>query len=194
MKKLLFVSLIFITSSILINCKDNSDKEKIEIVKNDRKSDKILLNLIEKYSNYQSNNLVKEEMQKELDSKIDSIYKLNFLEDIPMKILRIGKNPHGKGALVHFFTDNDDKSEHKNISNKLKYDIIGFMKEDMASKINQDSTYYVSGKMLKRLNDTEAFLIVPQVYHSPGTEIQKDINDKYSFNIGVFLMEVQNIK
>ena len=50
--------------------------------------------------------------------------------------------------------------------------------------------------MLKRLNETEVFLIVPQIYFSPETEISKDeiYNDIFTYTIGDLLMEIDSAK
>jgi hypothetical protein len=74
--------------------------------------------------------------------------------------------------------------------------MIGFMDEQKASQLKEDGTYLISGKMLKRLNETEVFLIVPQVYYSPGTEISKDgiYDEIFNYNVGDLLMEIDNAK
>lgn len=188
---------IFLLSfGILSSCNQSTKTENQEhkIVK--RKSEKLLENLEKKYPNYKENQIVRDNMQKELDKKIDSLYKLNFLDDIPVKVLSIEKNPHGKGAIIQFYTDNFDTDNRDLLSNRLNFDIIGFMDEQKASQIKEDGIYLVSGKMLKRLNEIEVFSIVPQVYHSPDTEISKDAiyDEVYNFYIGDLLMEIDNAK
>jgi hypothetical protein len=67
--------------------------------------------------------------------------------------------------------------------------------KELASTLNEDGTYFIYGKKLKRLSETEVFLIVNQVYYSPGTEISKDaIFDTYNFNIGDILCEIDSVK
>ena len=189
---ILLISFGILTTSCNQSSKTENQEQKI--VK--RKSDKILESLEKKYPNYKENQIVRENMQKELDKKIDSIYKLNFLDDIPVKVFRIGKNPHGKGALIQFHTDNFDSENRNLLSDRLNFDIIGFMDEEKASQLKEDGTYLISGKMLKRLTETEVFLIVPQVYYSPGTEISKDgiYDEVFNFNIGDLLMEIDDAK
>ncbi len=71
------------------------------------------------------------------------------------------------------------------------------MDEQKASQLKDDKTYLISGKMLKRLNETEVFLIVPKVYFSPETEISKDGNYRsaiFTYKIGDLLMEIDSAK
>ena len=188
--------ILLISLGILTSCNQSKKTENQEqkIVK--RKTDLMLESLEKKYPNYKENQIVRENMQNDLDKKIDSVYKLNFLDDIPVKVFRMGKNPHGKGALIQFHTDNFDSDNRNLLSDRLNFDIIGFMTEEKASKLKEDGTYLISGKMLKRLNKTEVFLIVPQVYYSPGTEISKDIiyDEIFNYNIGDLLMEIDAAK
>lgn len=189
-----FIILIFF--SILISCNQSKKSEKTESKLIKRKTDLLLENLEKKYPNYKENQIVRDNMKNELDKKIDSVYKLNFLDDIPVKVFRMGKNPHGKGALIQFHTDNFDTDNRELLSDRLNFDIIGFMTEEKASQLKEDGTYLISGKMLKRLNKTEVFLIVPQVYYSPWTEISKDMiyDEIFNYNIGDLLMEIDNAK
>ena len=189
-----FIILIFF--GILTSCSQSKKAENIESKIIKRKIDLLLENLEKKYPNYKENQIVRDNMQNELDKKIDSVYKLNFLDDIPVKVYSMGKNPHGKGALIQFHTDNFDTDNRDLLSDRLNFDIIGFMTEEKASQLKEDGTYLISGKMLKRLNKTEVFLIVPQVYYSPWTEISKDMiyDEIFNFNIGDLLMEIENVK
>jgi hypothetical protein len=186
---------ILILFGLLSSCNQSKNTDNKETITK-RKTDILLENLEKKFPNYKENQMVRENMQKELDKKIDSVYKLNYLDDIPMKVFRIGKNPHGKGALIQFHTDNFDSENRSLLSDRLNFDIIGFMDEQKASQLKEDGTYLISGKMLKRLNETEVFLIVPQVYYSPGTEISKDgiYDEIFNYNVGDLLMEIDNAK
>ncbi len=177
----------------LVSCNNQLHKNEVEIVK--RKIDPILEKLLSKYPNYEENSIVRENATEELDKKIDSILNFGYLDDIPLKVFKIGKNPHGKGALIQFHTDGYNRESPELLSNRLNFDIIGLMDEKLASTLNDDGTYYVYGKNLKRLNETEVFLIVKQVYYSPGTEISKDaIYDVYEYDIGNIMMEIDSVK
>ncbi|EIA09017.1 hypothetical protein [Flavobacterium frigoris] len=192
--KQLFILLISL--GILSSCNQLKKTENQEQIIVKRKTDLMLENLEKKYTNYKENQIVRESMQNDLDKKIDSVYKLNFLDDIPVKVFRMGKNPHGKGALIQFHTDNFDTDNRNLLSDRLNFDIVGFMTEEKASKLKEDGTYLISGRMLKRLDKTEVFLIVPQVYYSPGTEISKDViyDEIFNYNIGDLLMEIDHAK
>lgn len=169
----------------------NREIEKIET----RKIDPILESLAKKYPNYTENSIVRENASKELDKKIDSLLNLNYLDDIPLKVYIMGKNPHGKGALVQFYTNNFNSDQPDRLSDRLNFDIVGLMDEKLASTLTEDGTYFIYGKKLKRLNEKEVFLIVNQVYYSPGTEISKDlIYNVYNFNIGDILCKIDSVK
>jgi len=119
---------------------------------------------------------------------------MGYFDDIPLKVFRMGKNPHGKGALVHFYTDNYDTKIPNRLSDKFNFDIIGFMNEDIAKTINEDEKYYVYGKKFKRLSEDEVFLLVNRVYHSPGTSIGKGLYEVYEFTIGDLMCEIDSVK
>lgn len=179
----------------IFSCNNPNQKDKETDKIETRKIDPILDALTKKYPNYTDNTIVRENATKELDKKIDSLLNLNYLDDIPLKVFRMGKNPHGKGALVQFHTDNYDSDRPNRLSDRLNFDIVGLMDEKLASTLKDGGTYFIYGKKLKRLSETEVFLIVNQVYYSPGTEISKDaIFDVYNFNIGDILCEIDSVK
>lgn len=178
---------------LIFSCNNPNQKDKDEDKIETRKIDPILDALTKKYPNYTDNTIVRENATKELDKTIDSLLNMNYLDDIPLKIFSIGKNPHGKGALVQFHTDNYNSTNR--LSDRLNFDIIGFMDEKLASTLKEDETYFVYKKNLTRLSRTEVFLIVNQVYYSPETEISEDaIFNVYNFNIGDILCEIDSVK
>lgn len=187
---LLMLGLFAITS-----CENVSQKNKESSKVESRKIDPILDALIRAYPNYKDNSVVRELATDALDKRIDSILNLNYLDDIPLKVFRMGKNPHGKGALVQFHTDNYDIERPNRLSDRLNFDIVGFMDEDLATTLRDDGVYYIYGRNFKRLSEAEVFLIVNQVYYSPGTQISKDaILDVCNFNIGDILCEIDSVK
>lgn len=122
MKRFFFIGVI---SFILFSCNENGiiAEEKVNSISK-RKVDIYLDSIfLEKYSNYTKNELVRDEATKELSKKIDSLIKLNVLNDIPLKVWKISKNPHGKGALVHLYAHNYS-SDSKMLSDRLGYDMI----------------------------------------------------------------------
>jgi hypothetical protein len=187
--------LTLLTLFTFISCNDYQAKETEDKKLVKRKIDPILKDILKQYPNYKDNQIVRDNAAKALDKKIDSALSLGTLNDIPLKVFRIGKNPHGKGALIQFYTDNYDDNKSDVLSDRLNFDIIGFMDENLASTLKDKGTYYVYGKKFKRLNKTETFLIVNQVYYSPQTEISKDaIWDIYDFKIGDILCEIDSVK
>ena len=188
-----FLTLLIVIG--LFSCNDQQQNDSIKSKIEKRKLDPILEGIIKTYPNYTDNQIVRENASKLLDKKMDSILSSGILNDIPLRVFRIGKNPHGKGALVQFYTDNYVSDKPELLSNRLNFDIIGFMDESLASTLKDHGTYYVYGKKMKRLNETEVFLIVNQVFYSPGTEISKDASGYiYNFNIGDILCEIDSVK
>lgn len=194
MKRLIHLGLLCF---ILFSCNENGliNEQKVDSI-NKRKVDVYLDYILkDKYSNYSKNELVRDKATKELNKKFDSLIKVNVLNDIPLKVWKISKNPHGKGALVHLYADNYS-SESKMLSDRLGYDVIGFMDVQKATKLLDSKKYYVTGNKFNRLNETEAFLIVNQLYYSPKVEINRDAiyNDIFKFKMGVFMCEIDSIK
>jgi len=185
----------FIVAITFVAC-NNPNSGSVEKKNEKRKIDPFLEEIfVKKYSNYTDNQIVRENAIEEFDKKIDSLIELGILNDIPLKVLRIQKNPHGKGALIQFYTDNYDYKKPYILSNRLNFDIIGFMDETKASNLKEKDIYYVFGKKMKRLNKTETFLLVSQVYYSQETKIDKDaIWDVYNFYIGNILCEIDSVK
>lgn len=161
--------------------------------------------LTKEYPNYKDNSIVRENATKELDKKIDSLLNFNYLDDIPLKVFRMGENPYKtntKGALVQFHTDNYNSDQPNRLSDRLNFDIVGLMDEKLASTLTEGGTYFIYGKKLKRLSKKEVFLMgnnayytSNNAYYTSGTEISKDpIFDVYNFNIGVISCEIDSVK
>lgn len=197
MKKL---TLFFVICILFVACIPNSQKNTTDVKIEEKRAaipereiepflNKIFIN---EYPNYQSNELVKDKALSELMLNIDSLAPLKYLEEIPLKIFRIQKNPHGKGAIVQFYSDNSGAAP---LSDRLGFDVIGLMSEDIASSLNENSKYLIFGKKYNRLNETKTYLIVPQSYYSPNPEISKNTSTGvFAFNIGVFICEVDSVK
>lgn len=174
--------IVFIIAIIVVVNKSNKS-ESNQINSREIKLDKIKNDLEDKYSNYSSNHMIKDDMTKELEVKIDSVYKLGYLNDVPMKVRMIERNPHGKGALIQFHSDN---------FRGFNFDIIGFTDADKAALLHESEKYILSGKILERLNETEASLIIPRTFYSTQISIKPTDERKffYNYNLGVFLMEI----
>jgi hypothetical protein len=187
--------IIFCCLSLLLSC-DMPQPSQSNVVKIPlRKIDPILQQLEKKFPNYKDNQIVRDNAEEYLQHTVDSVLSLGYLNDIPLKVFKIGKNPHGKGALVQFYSDNYSSDRPNRLSDRLKFDIIGFMDEKLAASLKEGGQYFVYGKKLKRLTETEAFLIVNQTYYAPETKIDKDaIWDVYNFYVGDLICEVDSIK
>jgi hypothetical protein len=188
----LIILLSFITC--IVSCNQKKEKKSIPDL---RKIDTVLTDIFQnKFPNYMDNALTKDKALTLLTSKIDSLAPLHYLEEIPLKIFKIQKNPHGKGALVQFYTDNIDRPNKNIFSNQLQFDILGFMSEELASTLDEKKKYFIFGHKYKRLNKTETYIIVNTTYFSPETEISKDAmnSDVYTYKVGVFLCEIDSVR
>jgi hypothetical protein len=187
--------IIFYCLFFLLSC-DAPQSSQSNVVKIPlRKIDPILNQLEKKFPNYKDNQIVRDNAAEYLQHTIDSVLSLGYLRDIPLKVFKIGKNPHGKGALVQFYSDNYSSNRPDILSDRLKFDVIGFMDEKLAASLKEGGQYFVYGKKLKRLTETETSIIVDQTYYAPETKISKDaIWDVYNFYVGDILCEVDSIK
>lgn len=170
---------------VVINKSKNN--ESYQVNSKEIKLDKIKEDLEVKYPNFSSNHLIKNEMTRELEVKIDSIYKIGYLNEVPLKVRIVKENPHGKGALIQFHSDN---------YHGFNFDVIGFTDIDKAALLHEGEKYILSGKILEKLNETEASLIVPNTFYS--TQISINATDErnffYNYNLGVFLMEIDKME
>lgn len=191
------IALFFIVSILIGSCTPVSQKQSTETKRVQKKIEPYLDKIFtDKYPNYKSNALIRDKALSELTYKIDSLLPYKYLEEIPLEVFRIRKNPHGKGAIVQFYADNYDYKNKSDLSNQLEFDIIGLMSEELAGSLNDKSKYFVFGKKYNRLNKTETYLIVHQSYYSPTPEISEDViwDGVYNFKIGVFMCEVDSVK
>lgn len=189
--------LVFIFSILTVfSCNNPNGNIQKNLNDDTRKVDPFLNSLVKKHPNYTNNAIVRDEATKELNKKVDSLIQRGFLTDIPLKIFNIQKNPHGKGAIVQFYTDNMLNSNNfDRLSDRFNFDIIGLMDQKLASTLNENEVYFVYGKKMKRLSETETFFIVDRVYNSTKTEITNDpIYNLYEFNVGNILCEVDSLK
>lgn len=149
-----------------------------------------------KYPNANTNELTRQKALGEFMTKVDSLVHLNYLDDISLTVLSINKNPHGVGALVQFYANNKYSVVKHPRTDMLGFDIIGFMSEDLAMTIDNTKKYYVYAHNFKRLNLTEAQLLVNRLYNSPNPTTSVDAFDHEleEINIGVFLCEIDSVK
>ncbi|WFB67018.1 hypothetical protein [Chryseobacterium sp. WX] len=177
---------------VVVSC-TQANKHKTELLEK-RKTDSLISKMENLFPNYKDNSLVREEMEKYLSEKSDSIFVFKEFDDIPMSVFKISKNPYGKGMIVQLYADNKyDNNEIK--SNYLTFDIIGFINEDQAKKINEKSKYYIVGKNVKQINSTQLSALVPMSYYSPITKIDQDAyGDTYLLNLGIAVMELDSLK
>jgi hypothetical protein len=160
-----------------------------------RKIDKYLENIFfSKYPNYQDNEMIRDKATIELRKTIDSLYKNKYLEDVPLKIFKIKKNPHGKGAIVQFYADNQYEVDTM-LSNELGFDVIGLMSEELASTLSEssDKKYFIYGHNYNRVTQPMADILVGMTYYSTVTEIST-LSYSTKFKIGNFICEIDSLK
>lgn len=193
MSKFPLVQVFNLVLFIVIFSKCNNSNTNPEL-KNQRKMDSILYELfVNKYPNYENNELVRTNAAFDLQLATDTLAHLHYLEDIPLKVLKVSMLPTGTGAIAHFYADNQAHGRKDNLSSRLQFDIIGFMDIEEASEILESNKYLVYGKNYDRMTDGEIRLVTKQTYYSSYVQISRD-NGTSKFGIGVFSCEVDSIK
>jgi hypothetical protein len=177
---------------ILFSCNSTIDAE-WDYKRFKRRLDPVLEGLEEKYPNYKDNSIVREKARAELEKMTDTLLNLKYISQIPLKVLRLGRTPDGLGAMVHFYTDNYDYKIDR-LSDRFNFDVIGFMSENLASYIKEDSKYYVYASDYQLLTKKQAFELVNQVYYTPEIAINKGIGNDFLFNIGNMRCRVDSVK
>jgi len=181
-------SILLLFTFLLISCQSKKESP-IEIPK--KQVESILQKIFVKdYPLYTHNQLVQDKAIKVFENKIDSLVIINGLEDIPLKILSIDKNPKGKGAIVQFYSDPDEVFNSHNLSRCLQVGFIGLMSEKLATKLTTNSKVLIRGHNYKRLSQYEVDLFYNQTYY--GAVVKVD--GKPTFNAGIFMVEVDKFK
>jgi hypothetical protein len=182
----------------LFGCNDFNQNTNLSDLKNSQRKIDLELDRIfnQKYPNYQINELVKSNALIEFQNTIDSLVPNHILEDIPLQILKVQKNPNGSGAIVHFYARNFNTSEPKLLSDNVTFDLIGFTSEQIASSLNEKKQYFAFGHNHKRLSKEESDLIARITYYSNDIEIEENYSyrNTYAYNLGVYLVELDSIK
>ena len=190
----LYILLIVLTILGCLNDENNSNAIDQNNLK-ERKIDSVLKYiLITKHPNYAGNTLVREKATKDLEAAIDTLYKKKRLEEIPLKVFKVGKNTMGPGAIVQFYADNE-KDDDRVLSNKLGFDVIGFADEELAAKLTEgnDKEYYIYGHKYTKATQEMVDLLVDMTFYSVETEV-KATSYSTKINIGVFICEIDSIK
>lgn len=146
--------------------------------------------LKEKYPNYEKNELSQENALNEIIAAVDSLAPLHYLEDIPLEIFRIQKNPHGKGAIVQLYTGRRYLTDTAVIA-KLRFEVISLMPDSLAIALDEEKEYMIRGKKYKRLSD-EVYMIVGQTFFSPTPNVEEYIGI-HAFQAGIFMCEVDSM-
>lgn len=183
--------ILILIASTIYACKnykpdeiDDHPKRKIDVVLEEL--------LIEKYSNFDSNDIIKAEATNALGEKMDSFFSKEGFDEIPLRIFAIYKNKHGAGSVIQLDANNFEYGA-KLLSDQLHFDVIGFANDSLAKSINDKEKYFIYGKYLKKLDETETSLLTRLTYNSPESEIRKSYDELY-INAGVFLFEIDSVR
>lgn len=185
MKKTAYV--VFLS---LLSC--NGGQENNSIKK--RNADILLENLEATHPNYMNNTMVLNKMDNQFKKQIDSAFTKGIHSDIPLTVLSVDKNQHGDGAIVVFYSDNYDPSKSTLLSDRLNFDLIGFIDEKKAANIVEGEKYYVTGKNINKLSQAELNLMVPTVYYGPEVKIEKDVIGNINYYAGDYAIEITELK
>ena len=198
MRKYIVAILIITTIIFLFSCNEQRNKKSTENIPEIKQTEiELILNQIflNKFPNFADNDIVRQKAFKEFNGKVDSLIKAKEFIDIPLRIYSIGTNPNGKGAIVQLYADEYEPA-NKAIPIKIIYNVIGFMNEDKASRLSENSnqTYSLVGHNYKRATETMTTILTSSNKYPTEQKILDRILDTYYINLGTFICEVDAIK
>ena len=179
---LLFLALGLLSCQPQKGKPEESPKKRVEVV-----LQKIF---VKDYPLYAHNGLIQEKAVKSFVRQLDSLVSLHGLEDIPLKVQSIDKNPNGKGAIVQFYSDPYAPSSPSNLAGCLGVGFIGLMSEELASRLTTNSTVLVRGHNYHRASQDQLDLIYSKTYYGAEAKVDGEPN----FNIGTYMVEVEKFK
>jgi hypothetical protein len=194
MKKCINSSYTLILFIFSFGCHQNTQNQKKEqnvqiIVPN--KIDEVFGEVfMEEYPTFQENNLTKELALESVLEKFDSLKNKGLLNDFPLKIWYVMKNPYGEGALIHLHTFS---TSNKLLSDKTNFDLVAFISEEEASKVKEGEFYYVYGKNFNRIDKIQVGMILSKVFHQDEPEIISSTEEFYELRLGVILCEADSL-
>lgn len=191
MKKLLtLIPLAF----LIFSCQEK------EVTKEEYRKIDPLLNIAFKdsFSNFIGNDLVFNNAFKFLESKKDSIIENNILDDMPLEIFKVFKNPKAEGAIIHFIKHPTTKYYNFNqrrdtiFSDFVTFDLLAAIPENQAKDLSKGQMFYVKSK--KHFIDISPIsdLFTNQTYYQRKFHIEHS-RDEISINYGILFTEVDSL-
>lgn len=179
------------------SCSKKSEKEiqvKIEVEKVQPRAFDYVLDEIfyEKYPNFLTNSISKDLALDNVLFKFDSLKEDGIISDIPLKLWYVKKNPYGPGAFAHFYTF-EIKPSGKRISEKMNFDIVGFVGLEEASKLTEGDYYFIFGKNFNRTDKIQSEIISDKVFYQREPEIIASENSFHQLNLGLILFEADSL-
>jgi len=183
-KTLLLLSLL----TLFASCQEEK-KDTIQL----KKIDQELYKLVKKYPNYAENTLSAQKLLQSLTTKVDSLAPNNLFDDLPLTVLRVKKNPHGKGNMIILHTPPHGYNDTL-LSSLVNLNYIALIDDDnKALSITEGKNYKIHGIKIYRINEVERELITPEIYYEATPSINKDYTLKSRFNLGTFVIETDSI-
>lgn len=185
--------LIVLVFVLVISCEQKSVNEAPAVIIEPKAIDSILEKVfLNDFPSYGENTLARELALESLLAKVDSTMPLGYFNDIPMKVWYVKKNPFGEGAMIHFFTTNEQNSKDL-LSSRLNFDLVGFFDEKKASTIKENETYFIRGKNFNRIDATQVDIVLEKVKFKKEPELTRSTNQDYTFNLGTILFEIDSL-
>jgi hypothetical protein len=203
MKSILKALLVLGLLAVVLFFVQSYFERKVETKATKRNSDEVLDEvLLERFPNYETNSIVREQAQSELKRKTDSLLEEEFFDDIPLSIKSMSNPEKFDAAIVHFFTDNIDLSVEnpKLLSNRLNFEIIGLVDKKLVKTLQDNKKYKVFGHKFSRIDNVTFNVlrenqVVEELVYGVDSKIEYSILlSTYTFNIGVFMCSVDSIK
>ncbi|MFD0701772.1 hypothetical protein [Myroides pelagicus] len=179
---------------LIFSCQEKEIKKE-----NYRKID-TLLNIVFKdsFPNFIDNELNRNNALKLLERKKDSVIENNVLDDMPLEVFRVFKNPAGDGAIVHLVkkptTEHYDFYQQRDtiLSDFITFDLLVGMPENKASELTKGQMFLVKNK--KHPIDINAIVDVftNQTYYENELYIEHSMK-KLNINYGILFTEADSL-
>jgi len=178
---------LFLIAILLLSCNEKKPTQKIE-----KKIETYLIDLQTKYPNFNTNSVIRQELNDFLKNDFKKKFNNSILSDLPFKLDRVEKCGNGLYILnlEHSLTS---KLENEGILSNLEIDLYCSIDKNKAKKLIEGDFYYISGKFKEYLTFQNNEKYCANVLMSPYIGFDSDFNNG-EIQFGSIGFELMNIK